>query len=81
MRATKVLKKCLGDALNQMHAQRARTPLHAVEALTYGRRLILMDQARSWPRTERIRARRSRLWIGCSATTTRTPSASISIGG
>src|SRR6185312_13089432 len=56
MRATEVLQKCLGDALNRMHAQRARTLLHAVEALTHGRRLTLMDQARSWPGAERIRA-------------------------
>ncbi|HEY0198705.1 MAG TPA: IS4 family transposase [Rhodanobacter sp.] len=56
MRATEVLQKCLGDALNRMHAQRARTLLHAVEALTHGRRLTLMDLARSWPDAERIRA-------------------------
>ena len=56
MRATEVLQKCLGDALSRMHAQRARTLLHAVEALTHGRRLTLMDLARSWPDAERIRA-------------------------
>lgn len=56
MRATEVLQKCLGDALNRMHALRARTLLHAVEALTHGRRLTLMDLARSWPGAERVRA-------------------------
>ena len=56
MRATEVLQKCLGDALKSMHAQRVRTLLHAVEALTQGRRLTLMDLARSWPGAERSRA-------------------------
>ena len=56
MRATEVLQKCLGDALKTIHAQRQRTLLHAVEALTQGRRLTLMDLARSWPGAERVRA-------------------------
>jgi hypothetical protein len=56
MRATEVLQKCLDDALNRMHTQRARTLLRGVEALTQGRRLTLMDLARSWPGVERIRA-------------------------
>ena len=56
MRATEVLQKCLGDALKTMHANRQRTLLHAVESLTQGRRLTLMDLARSWPGAERIRA-------------------------
>lgn len=56
MRATKVLQKCLGDALGSMHALRSRTLLRAVEAMIHGRRLTLIDLARSWPGAERIRA-------------------------
>lgn len=56
MRATQVLQKCIGDALDTMHALRGRVLLHAVEALVDGRRLTLIDLARSWPGAERIRA-------------------------
>jgi hypothetical protein len=56
MRATEVLQKCLGDALNTMHALRRRVLLRAVEATLQGRRLTLIDLARSWPGAERIRA-------------------------
>jgi hypothetical protein len=56
MRATVVLQKCLGDALNPMHALRRRVLLRAVEATVQGRRLTLIDLARSWPEAERIRA-------------------------
>ena len=56
MRATKVLQKCLGDALQPMHALRRRLVLRAVEALISGRRLTLIDVARAWPGAERIRA-------------------------
>ena len=56
MRATKVLQKCLGDALGSMHALRSRALLCAVEAMIHGRRLTLIDLARSWPGAERIRA-------------------------
>lgn len=56
MRATKVLQKCLGDALQPMHALRRRVLLRAVEALIQGRRLTLMDVARAWPGAERVRA-------------------------
>ena len=56
MRASEVLQKCLGGALNSMHALRSRALLHAVEATIHGRRLTLMDLARSWPGAERIRA-------------------------
>ena len=49
MRATKVLQKCLGDALQPMHALRRRVLLRAVEALIHGRRLTLIDVARAWP--------------------------------
>lgn len=56
MRATEVLQKCLGDALGSMHALRNRVLLRAVEAMVHGRRLTLIDLARSWPGAERIRA-------------------------
>jgi hypothetical protein len=39
-----------------MHALRSRVLLRAVEALLHGRRLTLMDVARSWPGAERVRA-------------------------
>ena len=56
MRATGVLQKCLSDGLQVMHATRSRVLLRAVEALLAGRRLTLMDVARSWPGAERVRA-------------------------
>ena len=56
MRATEVLQKCLSDALGSMHALRSRVLLRAVEAMIHGRRLTLIDLARSWPGAERIRA-------------------------
>lgn len=56
MRASRVLQKCLHDCLSGMHAMRSRVLLHAVEALVAGRRLTLMDVARSWPGAERVRA-------------------------
>lgn len=56
MRATQVLQKCLGGVLDDMHALRQRVLLHATEALIAGRRLTLMDVARSWPGAERVRA-------------------------
>ena len=56
MRATRVLQKCLADSLHPMHQTRSRVLLRAVEALIVGRRLTLMDVARSWPDAERVRA-------------------------
>lgn len=56
MRATEVLQKWLSDALDSMHAVRSRVLLRAVEAVIHGRRLTLIDLARSWPGAERIRA-------------------------
>jgi len=56
MRASEVLQRCLGDALGPMHALRARALLKAVEALTAGWRLTLIDLARRWPGAERVRA-------------------------
>ncbi|MCE4369393.1 IS4 family transposase, partial [Xanthomonas hortorum pv. vitians] len=55
MRASEVLQKCLSNSLSGMHALRERTLLHAVEALLHGRRLTLMDIARSWPGALRVR--------------------------
>lgn len=56
MRATGVLQKCLSGSLTAMHRSRSRVLLRAVEALIAGRRLTLMDVARSWPGAERVRA-------------------------
>lgn len=56
MRASGVLQKCLSDSLEPMHQARSRVLMHAVEALVAGRRLTLMDVARSWPGAERVRA-------------------------
>lgn len=56
MRASRVLQKCLSGSLGGMHALRARVLLRAVEALLAGRRLTLIDVARSWPGAERVRA-------------------------
>ena len=55
MRATVVLQNCLSQALQPIHALRRRVLLRAVEALVHGRRLTLMDVARSWPDAERVR--------------------------
>lgn len=56
MRASEVLQKCLPDSLSGMHALRERALLRAVEALLHGRRLTLIDIARSWPGATRVRA-------------------------
>lgn len=56
MRASQVLQKCLPGSLGDMHALRQRTLLRSVEALVVGRRLTLIDVARSWPGAERVRA-------------------------
>lgn len=56
MRATRVLQKCLADSLEPIHRARSRALLLAVEALIAGRRLTMMDMARSWPGAERVRA-------------------------
>lgn len=61
MRATTVLQRCLAPTLGRMHALRRRTLLLAVEALLAGRRLVLIDLARSWPDAERIRGPLKRL--------------------
>ncbi len=61
MSATTVLQRCLAPALGSMHALRCQTLLVAVESLLAGRRLVLMDLARSWPGAERVRAPLKRL--------------------
>lgn len=55
MRASGVLQKCLSDSLGEMHALRRQSLLRSVEALIAGRRLTLMDVARSWPGAQRVR--------------------------
>lgn len=61
MHASTILQRCLGDALEAMHALRRRTLLLAVEALIAGRRLTLIDLARSWPGAQRVRGPLKRL--------------------
>jgi hypothetical protein len=56
MRASGVLQKCLSGSLSDMHVLRKRSLLRAVEALLRGRRLTLIDIARSWPGATRARA-------------------------
>lgn len=56
MHAMTVLQTCLRPALRLQHARRAQALLGAVTALVMGRRLVLMDLARSWPGAERVRA-------------------------
>lgn len=61
MRATTVLQKVLGSALGQLHVFQQRSLLGAVEALIGGRRLTLMDLARSFPGAQRVGAPLKRL--------------------
>jgi hypothetical protein len=56
MHAVKVLRSCLGDVLDRMHARRCAALLDAVRALIAGRRLTLMELARSWPDALRVSA-------------------------
>lgn len=56
MHAVTVLQTCLAPALVQLHARRAQALVGAVAALVMGRRLVLMDLARSWLGAERVRA-------------------------
>lgn len=56
MRAAQVLQKCLNPALGVMHALRRGVLMKAVDALVTGRRLTLIDVARSWPNAVRVRA-------------------------
>lgn len=61
MRAYAVLQRCLPLALQGMHALRRNTLLLAVEALIAGRRLVLIDLARSWLGATFVRAPLKRL--------------------
>lgn len=61
MRASAVLQRCLAVAFERMHALRRQTLLLAVEALIAGRRLVLIDLARSWPDAQRVRTPLKRL--------------------
>lgn len=56
MRASRVLQKCLSRSLGAMHTLRNHVLVRSVEALLRGRRLTLMDVARSWPDAERVKA-------------------------
>jgi hypothetical protein len=56
MHASAILQRCLAPVLVAMHAGRRKVLLKAVEALIAGRRLTLIDVARSWLGAERVRA-------------------------
>jgi hypothetical protein len=56
MHARQVLQKCLNPALGVMHALRREVLMKAVDALVAGRRLTLIEVARSWPDATRVRA-------------------------
>jgi hypothetical protein len=61
MHAIAMLQKSLHQAFTAMHAARVQVLLGAVTALLNGRRLVLMDLARSWPGAIRVRAPLKRL--------------------
>lgn len=61
MHAVTVLQKCLSSVFTPMHASRRRVLLGAVAALLLGRRLVLMDLARTSPGASRVRAPLKRL--------------------
>lgn len=56
MHAARVLRSCLGFVFDEMHASRCAALLDAVRALIAGRRLTLMELARSWPDALRVAA-------------------------
>ncbi|MCG6116829.1 MAG: IS4 family transposase, partial [Aquimonas sp.] len=56
MHASTILRCCIGEILDTMHATRCRRLLDAVEALVAGRRLTLTELARQWPGAERAHA-------------------------
>ena len=55
MRASRVLQKCLSDSLERCTIALARAVARG-GGVGRGRRLTLMDVARSWPGAERVRA-------------------------
>lgn len=61
MRAAQVLQKVLGDVLGSLHAFRRNGLLLAVEAALHCRSLTLIDLARSFPVTVRVRTSLKRL--------------------
>ena len=61
MHAIGILQTSLDHAFATMHAARVNVLLGAVAALLYGRRLVLMDLARSWPGAVKVRAPLKRL--------------------
>lgn len=61
MHAIAILQKSLRQTFAAMHAARVQVLLGAVTALLIGRRLVLMDLARSWPGAMRVRAPLKRL--------------------
>lgn len=56
MHAARLLRSCLGFVFDRMHARRCAVLLGAVRALIAGRRLTLMELARSWPDALRVAA-------------------------
>lgn len=56
MHAVGLLRSCLRDVLDRMHGRRCAALLGAVRALIAGRRLTLMELARSWPDALRVAA-------------------------
>ena len=56
MHASQILPTCLSPALDAMHKDRVQSLLGAVDALLQGRRLVLMELARSYPGATRVRA-------------------------
>jgi hypothetical protein len=61
MHATQVLQKIFHPVITRLDARNARNLLFAVEALLIGRRLTLMELARHFPGTERVRPPLKRL--------------------
>lgn len=56
MHAARLLRSCLRLVFDRMHARRCAALLDAVRALIAGRRLTLMELARSWPDALRVAA-------------------------
>jgi hypothetical protein len=61
MHASRVLQNSLGSVIAGIDPRRIRSLWLAVEALLAGRRLVLMDLARSFPGAQRVRAPLKRL--------------------
>lgn len=56
MHAVRLLRSCLGPVFARMHASRCTALMDSVRALIAGRRLTLMELARSWPDALRVSA-------------------------